>query len=46
MHIQVTFAPATAYTLDALGDIFTRSFENYFYRRVCELSRSISITRL
>ena len=31
MPIQVTFAPATAYTLDALGDIFTRSFENYFY---------------
>jgi len=31
MHSQVTFAPATAYTLDALGDIFTRSFENYFY---------------
>src|SRR5829696_8107769 len=33
MPSQVTFAPAAAYTLDALGDIFTRSFENYFYPR-------------
>src|SRR3954466_10842646 len=31
MSTQVTFASAAAYTLDALGDIFTRSFENYFY---------------
>jgi GNAT superfamily N-acetyltransferase len=31
MPIQVTFAPAASYTLDALGDIFTRSFENYYY---------------
>src|SRR5262245_39558349 len=31
MPSQVTFAPAAAYTLDTLGDIFTRSFENYFY---------------
>jgi GNAT superfamily N-acetyltransferase len=29
--MQVTFAPAASYSLDALGDIFTRSFENYFY---------------
>ena len=26
-----TFLPASAFSLDALGDIFTRSFENYFY---------------
>jgi GNAT superfamily N-acetyltransferase len=25
------FLPASAFSLDALGDIFTRSFENYFY---------------
>jgi GNAT superfamily N-acetyltransferase len=25
------FLPASAYSLDALGDIFTRSFEEYFY---------------
>lgn len=25
------FVPASAFSLDALGDIFTRSFENYFY---------------
>jgi GNAT superfamily N-acetyltransferase len=31
MSSQVTFAPATGYTLDALGEIFTRSFENYLY---------------
>ena len=31
MPIQVTFVPAVSYTLDALGDIFTRSFEDYFY---------------
>jgi GNAT superfamily N-acetyltransferase len=31
MALAVTFAPAASYTLDALGDIFTRSFENYFY---------------
>ena len=31
MSIQVTFAPASAYTLDALADIFIRSFEDYFY---------------
>jgi GNAT superfamily N-acetyltransferase len=31
MTIQVTFASAAAYTLDALSDIFTRSFEDYFY---------------
>jgi GNAT superfamily N-acetyltransferase len=31
MTTHVTFTPATAYTLDALGDIFTRSFEDYFY---------------
>jgi len=31
MSTPVTFASAAAYTLDALGDIFTRSFENYFY---------------
>jgi GNAT superfamily N-acetyltransferase len=31
MTIQVTFASAATYTLDALGDIFTRSFEDYFY---------------
>jgi GNAT superfamily N-acetyltransferase len=31
MPSQVTFAPAASYSLDALGDIFTRSFENYFY---------------
>jgi GNAT superfamily N-acetyltransferase len=31
MPSQVTFAPAASYTLDALGDIFTRSFEDYFY---------------
>jgi RimJ/RimL family protein N-acetyltransferase len=31
MPTQITFAPAAAYTLDALGDIFTRSFEEYFY---------------
>src|SRR5690242_5016483 len=31
MPLQATFAPAAAYTLDALSDIFTRSFENYFY---------------
>ena len=26
-----TFLPASAFSLEALGDIFTRSFENYFY---------------
>ena len=31
MSSQVTFSPATAYALDALGEIFTRSFENYLY---------------
>jgi len=31
MSTQVTFASATAYSLDALGDIFTQSFEGYFY---------------
>jgi RimJ/RimL family protein N-acetyltransferase len=31
MTIQVTFASAAAYTLDELSDIFTRSFEDYFY---------------
>jgi GNAT superfamily N-acetyltransferase len=31
MTTHVTFTPATAYALDALGDIFTRSFEDYFY---------------
>src|SRR5215216_4288567 len=31
MTKQITFVSATSYSLDALGDIFTRSFENYFY---------------
>jgi GNAT superfamily N-acetyltransferase len=31
MTKQVTFVSASSYSLDALGDIFTRSFENYFY---------------
>jgi GNAT superfamily N-acetyltransferase len=28
---DLSFAPASSYSLEALGDIFTRSFENYFY---------------
>lgn len=31
MQAEVTFAPASSLSLDALGDIFTRSFEGYFY---------------
>jgi RimJ/RimL family protein N-acetyltransferase len=31
MTEQIRFAPASAFTLDALADIFTRSFEQYFY---------------
>jgi GNAT superfamily N-acetyltransferase len=31
MTEEPTFLPASAYSLDALGDIFTRSFEEYFY---------------
>jgi GNAT superfamily N-acetyltransferase len=31
MPIQATFVSAASYTLEALGDIFTRSFEDYFY---------------
>ena len=31
MTKQVTFVSATSYSLDVLGDIFTRAFENYFY---------------
>src|SRR3954447_17636378 len=31
MPTQVTFMSAASYTLESLGDIFTRSFENYFY---------------
>lgn len=28
---DLSFVPASSYSLEALGDIFTRSFENYFY---------------
>jgi GNAT superfamily N-acetyltransferase len=31
MSDQLSFAPASSFSLEALGDIFTRSFENYFY---------------
>jgi GNAT superfamily N-acetyltransferase len=31
MSETITFEPASAFSLDALADIFTRSFENYFY---------------
>lgn len=31
MQAEVTFVPASSFSLDALGDIFTRSFEGYFY---------------
>jgi GNAT superfamily N-acetyltransferase len=31
MTEELSFAPASSFSLDALGDIFTRSFENYFY---------------
>jgi GNAT superfamily N-acetyltransferase len=32
MTDQPRFLPASSFTLDALADIFTRSFEEYFYR--------------
>lgn len=31
MTDNITFAPATAFSLDALAEIFTRSFEGYYY---------------
>jgi RimJ/RimL family protein N-acetyltransferase len=31
MSEKPIFLPASAFSLDALGDIFTRSFENYYY---------------
>ncbi|HEU5102075.1 MAG TPA: GNAT family N-acetyltransferase [Roseiflexaceae bacterium] len=31
MSDQAVFIPASSYSLEDLGDIFTRSFENYFY---------------
>src|SRR5262245_28206210 len=31
MSEKLSFAAASSFSLDALGDIFTRSFEDYFY---------------
>src|SRR5689334_21906148 len=31
MQVEPQFVPASSYTLDALAEVFTRSFEAYFY---------------
>ncbi|WP_165360798.1 GNAT family N-acetyltransferase [Candidatus Chloroploca sp. Khr17] len=45
MHTSVNFAPASALSMEALADLFTRSFEAYFYSGVTTpetLSRRIA----
>jgi GNAT superfamily N-acetyltransferase len=49
MHImsdQATFVPASSFSLDALGDIFTRSFENYFYPGITSAAALATRTRV
>jgi GNAT superfamily N-acetyltransferase len=49
MTDEIRFLPATSCTLDALADIFTRSFENYFYSgtvTAADLARRIRIENL
>jgi ribosomal protein S18 acetylase RimI-like enzyme len=46
---QPHFLPASSFTLDALADIFTRSFEDYFYPGVTsaeQLSRRVRIEQI
>ena len=46
MNDDIRFAPATAFSLDALAEIFTRAFEGYYYAQTLTAAMFAAKTRL